>query len=126
VDTSKVSNFINPATAGDLLIGTKVGSMKQYNFLCEDALFFRQPLIYSLKAKTRTLLWRCKKAMLWPEEVMQDLRLQSLVKYQWLLQRIDRVEQQLGEVGCYGELQMAKQIEEKAKKNNPSGNKIIC
>lgn len=93
MDTSKVTNFINPATAGDLLIGTKVGSMKQYSFLCEDALFFRQPLIYSLKAKTRALLWRCNKAQFWPEEVMQDLKLQSLVKYQWLLHRIDRVEQ---------------------------------
>ncbi len=39
-DTRNVSNFINPKTGGDGLIGSKVGTMKQYNFLSEDALFF--------------------------------------------------------------------------------------
>ena len=39
-DTRNVSLFVNPKTAGDIKIGSKVSSLQPYNLLCEDAIFF--------------------------------------------------------------------------------------
>jgi len=48
----------NPADSGNEQIGIKVGVIKGKNLIAEDALFFKQPLIYSLKCSTPVLAWR--------------------------------------------------------------------
>lgn len=39
-DSSKISLWSNPSDSGNLKIGVRVGTIKEYNFIAEDALFF--------------------------------------------------------------------------------------
>ena len=57
-DSSKLNLWSNPKDSGNLQIGCKVGIIKNFNLVCEDSLFFRQPLIYSIRCKTNVTAWR--------------------------------------------------------------------
>lgn len=53
-----------------------MGIIKEKIFIAEDALFFKQPLIYSLRCKTSVLAWRfqSQRALnIFPIEVKEDL-----------------------------------------------------
>jgi hypothetical protein len=62
----------------------------------EDAVVFRQPCIYSLKADENVLAWRCPAAQALcfiHSEVQQQIKTECLVKYRFFFERIDRLEQ---------------------------------
>jgi hypothetical protein len=70
--------------------------------------------MYSIRCRTAVLAWRypAQKALdHFPIEVKDDLMMQSLKKYQWLFERIDRIENQLKEIENYGALVLAKRVE---------------
>lgn len=57
-DSSGVNLWSNPNDSGNKMYGCKVGIIKDSNFICEDAIFFNQCLVYSVKTKTQVLAWR--------------------------------------------------------------------
>jgi CRP-like cAMP-binding protein len=121
-DCKNLQLWQNPADSGNQSIGVKVGIIKDKNFVCEDALFFNQPLIYSMRCKHTVLAWRYKAEDClknFSDEFHNELRIQSLRKYQWLFQRLDRIEVQLNKISNYGELVLAKQVETRANLNFP-------
>lgn len=58
-DVKKIAMFPNPVDSNSKKLGMCMGAINQVNLLADDAVMFRQALIYSLKTKTRILAWRC-------------------------------------------------------------------
>ena len=53
-----LENMTNPALNGESALGVELGVVKGETLLCEEALFFFQPLSYSVVAKTDLLVYR--------------------------------------------------------------------
>jgi hypothetical protein len=84
-----------------------MGVIRAINLVGEDAVMFQQPLIYSLKTKTQVLAWRYPRELAqlhFPSEIKDELKVNSLPKYRWLFERMDRFETQLSEIENYGVL----------------------
>lgn len=58
VDLRNLKLFSDPLHAGHQNLGARVGVFKSISLVCEDAVMFQQPLIYSLKTKSQVLAWR--------------------------------------------------------------------
>lgn len=117
--------FINPADSGSEKMGLNMGTINKLNLLCEDAVVFDQPLIYSIRSKTQLLAWRCPLLTAQyqlPSEVQHELRVASMNKYRWLFERLNRIEVQLKEIGNFGTLLLSKAVEQKAALNFPHSN----
>ncbi len=52
VDLRNLKLFSDPLHAGHQNFGARVGVFKSISLVCEDAVMFQQPLIYSLKTKS--------------------------------------------------------------------------
>jgi len=92
-------------------LGAKVGVLKSVSLVCEDAIMFQQPLIYSIKTNSQILAWRYPRELAllhFPNEIKDQLKVNSLSKYRWLFERMDGLEKQLGEIENYGVLQLSK------------------
>ena len=81
----------SPQDSNTEQFGVAVGSLMAPCLLCEDSIFFKQPMLYSLQAKSKVLVWRCPQSLvlqIWSLEMQREMQLLSLEKYRWLFERI--------------------------------------
>ena len=97
IKTDDIKYWANPKDSGNDRIGVPVSYMKAKCLIAEDAIFFKQPLYYSVKTHTHVVALRVSatEAERWPIEIAKALRIYSLDKYRHMFTRVSRLETQL-------------------------------
>lgn len=99
-----------------------MGSLEEPNLLCEDAIFFKQPLLYSVQCKSKCLVWKLpiERAMTsFPLETQREIMLICMEKYRWFFVRAQKIDQQLDTSDTRERLHNAVLTEERKKINYP-------
>ena len=56
---AKLNYVHSPQDSNTELFGVAVGSLMAPCLLCEDSIFFKQPMLCLLQVKSKVLVWRC-------------------------------------------------------------------
>lgn len=100
IRTNALVNMVNPFYGGNDKIGVRVGTMQGFSILGEDSLLFDQPMVYSLKTKEKSVVWRIPGAQFLtflPQASIEVLSITCLEKYSWFFSRTNNLNTQLKE-----------------------------
>lgn len=116
----------NPKDSGNIKVGVKM-TIFYHGLVAEDAVCFNQPLCYSVKTNERAVLLRCpyEKACNWPEEIQNNLKMNTLDKYRVFLNQVQALQEKLNTADNKYILEMESKMQKRVRKNYPVGNIII-
>ena len=99
----------------------------RHGLVCEDAVCFNQPLTYSVKANEKTIVLKSKHSLvsLWPKEIRDNLKVESLDKYKTFFSQLQAVQKKLTNTENKFLLQMERKMQNRVRQNYPDGSQKV-